>query len=182
MGLCVGREKELVNLSTLSPLSPVASAFIAFHVDSSAVGEGVDILVASLTGDDFKTKIKGLTILPISNYKLLCAFVCVCLDSSTGERIDHLVNITLYLPLNETGLCDSDCRGCVDISAPPTATPSRHPQIPHSDFTFSTRVLQSVCVCVCVVINYDLCIYIGQRIYQTSQERANLARCSTAVN
>jgi hypothetical protein len=70
---------------------------------------------------------------------------CDCTDSVSGERIDHLVNVALYVSLRSgSGNSSGVVTGCLEISAPPTATPSRHPQIPNTDFTFRTRVLRSV--------------------------------------
>ena len=90
-------------------------------------------------------------------------------DSTSHKRIDDDVHITIFIPLTDEGVvvaytciiplslslslslsvsaeCDnSSCttvRGCIDISAPSIATPARHPQIPNTDFSFGTRVLQ----------------------------------------
>jgi hypothetical protein len=67
----------------------------------------------------------------------------VCADSSSNEPIDSLISVTIYIPLSEDDFNSSHTTGCIDISAPDVATPSRHPQVPNTDFTFRKRVLDS---------------------------------------
>lgn len=165
--LCVSKESASSSALSLSQCTGASvSAFVDFHIDSDvlrdAVNHNIAVFRGVFSGTLLNTKIKGNEVVYIYIYISTFVSFFSTLDSITKKRIDDQIKVTLYLPLNISGeqnslsrtlplCCDvlhvgcdnsSQCRHCVDICALGTAVPARHPQIPYTDFTFKTRVVE----------------------------------------